>query len=408
MVDVDVIAQIDAYFCTPRHRQLRDDVRRFAQTEIAPHVPAMETDQQIQYELAHRIAAQGWLGPTISGEYGGMGEGHVAKTIIDEEVSTVSAPMGAMVQASQLGTAKIIHYGTLEQRRRWLPAIARGDVLPTIAVTEPTSGGHVLGMTTSARRDGDDYILNGRKVYVGNSHVGTLHGVVARTGAGKNLTAFLVEADRPGLTVAGLEPTLGLHGFSFGELIFDDCRVPTANRIGREGDGWKVAYSSSITYGRPNLTAVSLGIHRALLKDTVAYVKQQRRYGRRLADLSIIKDKIGKMRSHLMTSAANAYLAVSMLDRNLPCDTELINAKYQGVELLLESVRIAVDAHGAAALLRRNHIERYLRDAYHMLTPAGTPEIQLLRLAEAELGTMTGQWSEQLADRIATTPSATS
>jgi alkylation response protein AidB-like acyl-CoA dehydrogenase len=156
----------------------------------------MEASRSVSHELSRLIARQGWIGVTISDRYGGMGMGHLAKTVIIEELARVS---GAMVQASQLGVAKIVHFGTEEQKKRWLPAIASGDCLPTIAVTEPDSGGHVLGMTSSAIRDGDDYLLNGRKVFVGNSHVGDLHGVVVRTGPGsKGLSAFLVESGRPG------------------------------------------------------------------------------------------------------------------------------------------------------------------------------------------------------------------
>src|SRR6476660_4828024 len=165
------------YCTTERHEQLRKEVRSFAEAEIAPRIAEMEASGRIDYELSRRIARQGWLGVTISPEYGGIGLGHFAKTIIIEEVARVSGAMGAMVQASQLGVAKIVHYGNLEQKRTWLPAIAAGRCLPTIAVIERESGGHVLGMTASAVRDGRDYILSGRKVYVGTSHVGDLHGV---------------------------------------------------------------------------------------------------------------------------------------------------------------------------------------------------------------------------------------
>src|SRR5690606_21769570 len=131
---------------------------------------------------------------------------------------------------------------------------------------------------SSAVRDGDDYILNGRKVYVGNSHVGDLHGVVVRTGPGKDgLSAFLVEANRPGFSLAPHKPAMGLHGFSFGELIFDNCRVPAANMLGEEGGGLPVAYSSSVLYGRANLTAVSLGIHQAILDATTAVDRKSTR-----------------------------------------------------------------------------------------------------------------------------------
>jgi acyl-CoA dehydrogenase len=144
--------------------------------------------------------------------------------------------MGAMAQASQLGVAKVLHFGTARQKERWLPRFATGDELPTIAVTEPASGGHVLGMRSSAVRDGDDYVLNGGKCFVGNSHIADVHGVVARTAPGpRGLTAFLVERDRSGLRLGTRGTPAGLHGFSYGELILEDCRVPAANRIGAEG-----------------------------------------------------------------------------------------------------------------------------------------------------------------------------
>ena len=150
-------------------------------------------------ELAEEIAARGWIGVTIPRRYGGMGRGHVAKTVIIEELARVSGAMGAIAQASQLGVAKVLHFGTEPQKRRWLPMFASGELLPTIAVTEPGSGGHVLGMTTTAARDGDEYVLNGAKCFVGNSHIGHVHGVVARTGPGsRGLTAFLVEQGRHG------------------------------------------------------------------------------------------------------------------------------------------------------------------------------------------------------------------
>jgi alkylation response protein AidB-like acyl-CoA dehydrogenase len=349
------------------------------------------------------IAEQGWLGATIGQEYGGMGAGHLAKTIIIEELSRVSGAMGAMVQASQLGTAKIVHFGSDEQRKTWLPAIAAGDCLPTIAVTEPESGGHVLGMSASAVRDGDDYILNGSKVYVGNSHVGDLHGVVVRTGPGsKGLTAFLVESDRPGFRTGPQQAAMGLHGFSFGELIFENCRVPAANRLGDEGDGLSVAYSSSVLYGRANLTAVSLGIHRAILEETTRFATERIRYGKPLSDLPTVKLKLGQMQSRLMTARLAAYHAVHLLDQGLSCDAELMNAKLVNVESAIDSGRNAMEIHAAAGLFTDRPIERYVRDAHHIFAPAGTSDIQLLRLAEVALGQDKGSWSERLSEVVRT------
>jgi len=385
------------YFTDERHDVLRKEVQDFAEREIRPRIPEMEQTKTVHHRLSKMIAEQGWLGVTIGQEYGGMGLGHLAKTIIIEELSRVSGAMGAMVQASQLGVAKILHFGNQVQKRAWLPAIASGRCLPTIAVTESASGGHVLGMRATAVRDGSDYVLNGHKVFVGNSHVGDLHGVVVRTGPGsKGLSAFLVESDRPGFTLAPQQSTMGLHGFSFGELLFNDCRVPATNMLGTEGDGLAVAYSSSILYGRANLTAVSLGIHQAILDTTVQYASERRLYGKPIAELDNIKQKIGQIQSRLMTARITAYHAVHLLDQGLPCDVELMNAKLVNVESALDSAREAMEIHAAAGLSTDRPVERYLRDAFHIFAPAGTSDIQRLRLAEEALGRAKGQWSERI------------
>ncbi|MCM2393613.1 acyl-CoA dehydrogenase family protein, partial [Streptomyces albipurpureus] len=163
---------------TEDHQLLRRTVRDFAQSEIAPRITHMEATGQIERDLVTAMARQGWIGVTIPAAYGGMDAGHVAKTVIIEELSRVSAAMGAAAQASMLGVAKILHLGNDEQQHTWLPQIAEGVCLPTIAVTETESGGHVLGMRSRARRTGSGWVVTGRKVYIGNSHLGHLHGVI--------------------------------------------------------------------------------------------------------------------------------------------------------------------------------------------------------------------------------------
>lgn len=402
---MDTMGTMDSYFTSRRHHQLREEVRSFAEREVLPRVPAMEESRSTAHGISRLIARQGWLGATIPEQYGGMGAGHLAKTLIIEELSRVSGAMGAMVQASQLGVAKIVHFGNEDQKKTWLPAVAAGLCLPTIAVTEHESGGHVLGMAASAVRDGEDYVLNGRKVYVGNSHVGDLHGVIVRTGPGsKGLTAFLVESDRPGFSLGEQQPAMGLHGFSFGELIFDNCRVPAANRLGAEGDGLSVAYSSSVLYGRANLTAVSLGIHQALVEETTRFCAERERYGKPLHALANVKIKLGQMQSRLMTARLAAYHAVHLLDQGVDCDAELMNAKVVNVESALDSARNAMEIHAAAGLFTNRPIERFLRDAHHIFAPAGTSDVQLLRLAEVALGTAKGSWSERLSELVRNQP----
>ncbi|GAA1801609.1 acyl-CoA dehydrogenase family protein [Actinomadura chokoriensis] len=396
-------------FETDDHRDLRKAVRDFVEAEVAPRVAETESSAAIDHVLPTRIARQGWIGVTIPREYGGMGAGHLAKTIVIEELARVSGAMGALVQASQLGAAKIIHFGTEQQKQCWLPPIAAGECLPTIAVTEEESGGNVLDMQASAHRDGDDWVLNGRKLYVGNSHIGHLHGVIVRTGGddirkSKSLSAFLVEHDRPGLTLVPYRPCLGLHGFSFGDLVMRDVRVPAHNMIGVEGEGLDVAYSSSVLYGRPNLTAVALGIHQALLEETVRFAKERHRRDAPLTALRTIEQRIGQINERTMTARTLAYQAAHMLDLGQPCDDELISAKYRGVESLMESALAAMKIHAAAGLRRDRPIERLVRDAFHIDAPAGTGDIQLQRLAESALGTGKGQWSQRLAHVTALQP----
>ncbi|WP_243710846.1 acyl-CoA dehydrogenase family protein [Actinomadura sp. KC216] len=396
-------------FETDDHQELRRAVRAFAGREVAQRVAWMESTQSVDVATSTSIARQGWIGVTIPQVYGGMGAGHLAKTIIIEELARVSGAMGAMVQASQLGTAKILHFGTEEQKRLWLPQIAAGDCLPTIAVTEEESGGNVLTMQATARRDGDYWVLNGRKLYIGNSHLGGPHGVIVRTGpvsaGSRSLSAFLVENTRVGLHTVKHQPSLGLHGFSFGDLVLENVRVPAENMIGDEGDGLNVAYSSSVLYGRPNLTAVALGIHRALLEETVQFATQRHRRGEPLAKLPTVAHRIGQINERVMTARTLAYQAARMLDLGHPCDEELISAKYRGVESLLASALAAMKIHAAAGLRKDRPLERLVRDALHIDAPAGTGDIQLHRLAESALGEGKGQWSRHLAAVTALPPS---
>jgi alkylation response protein AidB-like acyl-CoA dehydrogenase len=390
-----------SYFTTVQHEELRARVRDFAEDKVAPQVGDMEATRAVHVEMSRLIARQGWLGVTVDPQYGGMGLGHLAKTIIIEELSRVSGAMGAMVQASQLGVAKIVHFGDEQQKRRWLPAVCDGRCMPTIAVTEPESGGHVLGMSATAKRVGNDYFLTGRKVFVGNSHIGDLHGVVMRTGPGsRGLSAFLVEAGTPGLSLGRFQPAMGLHGFSFGELIFDNCRVPASSLLGAEGDGLSVAYSSSVLYGRPNLTAVSLGIHQAIVEQTLHFAMTHRRYDQPLSELPTVKQKLGQLQSQLMTARLTAYHAAHLLDEGRPCDAELMSAKLTNVESSLDAARTAMEIHAAYGLDPGRHIERFFRDANHIYAPAGTSDVQRLRLAEVALGTYREQWSARFADQL--------
>ncbi|MFD4830607.1 acyl-CoA dehydrogenase family protein [Streptomyces uncialis] len=392
-------------FFADAHDRLRTQVAGFAAAEVAPRIDHMERTGDVDTGLARLIAAQGWIGATIPRSHAGMGAGHVAKSLVIEELSRVSAAAGAIAQASQLGVAKLLHFGSDEQKQEWLPRIASGSLLPTIAVTEHGSGSHVLGMKSTGEQTGrNTWRLTGRKAWIGNSHLGGPHGVVVRTGPGtRGLTAFLVEGDRPGLHIPPHPTMLGLHGFAFGELHLDGVLIPDANRIGDVGEGLDVAYSSSVLYGRPNLTAVALGIIRAAVDHTSAHVLGLRRYDGPLADLPTIRERIGRMEAHLRTSHVTAYQAAASLDRGLPCDPALMNAKHNTTNAAVDSAREGLEIHGAAGLVA-GPIERLYRDAACLRAPAGTDAVQLHRLASRTLGPHHPEWSARFPTPVTSGP----
>jgi alkylation response protein AidB-like acyl-CoA dehydrogenase len=389
---------------TPDYDALVQRFDEFAAAEVTPRVQHMESDPNaVERDLALLMAEQGWFGVTIPRlPYGGMHAGHLAKTLMIQRMARASGAAGAILQASQLPVSMIIHFGSDEQKALLLPQVASGDTLLSIAVTEEETGSHVLGMETTARRDGSDWIIDGSKVHIGNSHIAHVHCVVARTASAEQagsraLTAFLVEHDRKGLTVEPHRPALGLHGFSFGQLSFDSVRVPDANVIGEVGDGKDIAYSSSILYGRPNLAAVSLGIHEAILDCTTTFLSGRRRYKGTLSDLAVLGDRVGEMKSRLIASRDLAHQASRMLDRGQSCDDRLINSKYLSHKWAVESGQDAMELHGAHALRGDYILSRLWRDIQHTYAPAGTGEVQRQRLAETEFGAPAIQWSERLA-----------
>jgi alkylation response protein AidB-like acyl-CoA dehydrogenase len=294
----------------------------------------------------------------------------------------------------------IINWGSEQQKKQWLPLIAAGEVMLTIAVTEEVSGSQILGMRGHARRSRGGWVLNVDKMHVGNSHIGNLHCVVVRTSDSgpRGLSAFLVESRRPGVSVRPQVPALGLNGFSFGTVVLEDVWVPEENLLGVEGDGRDIADSASVLYGRSNLSAVSLGVHRATVEETLAFAAERQRYGRPLSELSTVEQRLGQMVSNLMTAETLAYLAADMLDRGVPCDRQLMNSNLVNYELGVASARLAMEVHAACGLFTDRPLERFFRDAQLMFAPAGTSDVQRLQLARLSVGAMNqSQWSERFA-----------
>jgi alkylation response protein AidB-like acyl-CoA dehydrogenase len=390
-------------YLTARHHLMWDEADAFAAEYVAPRVARMEAAPgRVERKVADLMAARRWFAVTVPSAFGGLGAGHVAKTILVHRIARVSAAAAAILQATLIPVGALLHFATHEQKRRWLPRVADGSLLLSIAVTEPLAGGHIGGIQTVAERAGGEWIITGSKMHIGNSHLAGAHLVVARTAeagvsASQALTAFMVESDRPGLSVPDHRPGLGLHGFGAGRLDLDHVRVPKDHVVGEIGQGLSVAQSSSILYGRPNLAAVSLGIHEAIVATTTARLKTRPRYRGTLSDLPALRDRIGDMEARLRAARILAYQCVHLLDQGLPCDADLINAKYLGHQWAAQSAQDAMELHGAHALDHDCGLQRLWRDIQHTYPPAGTGEVQRIRLADAAFGEDHIQWSERLA-----------
>ncbi|MFE6939706.1 acyl-CoA dehydrogenase family protein [Streptomyces chartreusis] len=375
-------------FLKPANKALWKAVDDFATNELQPQVERMESaPHRVDRKVARMMAGHRWFGVTVPESFGGMDAGHVAKTILIHRLARTSGAAAAILQAGLIPVAGLLHYGTTEQHAALLPSVADGSVLMSIAVTEPDRGGHIGGMTTAAEWDGRAWVLTGVKAHVGNSHLADLHIVVARTApadtrTSRALTAFLVQGDQRGVNPVRYTSKLGLHGFSFGQIDFDRVRIPPGNVLGEVGQGFDVAQSSSILYGRPNLTALSLGLHEASLSLTTQYLSNRPRYKGTLADVSVVKERLGQMTARMILARIVAYHAVDMLDHGLSCDDELIAAKALGHELATETGNDAMELHAANSLANDYPLQRIWRDMQATYAPAGTGEVQHLLLAD--------------------------
>lgn len=393
---------IDPYL-TAEHLALRNQAREFAQAEIQPRIARLEAaGTHADRDLPRLMGALGWFGVLVGPEYGGMSAGHVGKSVLLAEISYVSGAAGAILQASLIPTLALDYLGSDEQKRQWLPRIARGSSFPTIAVTEPERGSHVLGMSSVAERDGDEWVLSGQKCFVGNSGIADLHLVVVRTGDpghDRSLSAFLVESDRPGVAVT--QPLfVGLHGFTTGTLLLDGVRVPADNLLGSVGDGLEATHIASIVCGRPNLAAVALGLHRRVLEVTKGFLTSRPRYHASLADLPIPADRLAHMQSRFMCAQVVEHDAVRRLDLAMPCDAELCNAKLVNNQAANEAVMAARGLHGGYAARADNVLDRLDRDIRHMGAPAGPDDIQLVRLRQGVIGPHRPQWSQRYLQKM--------
>lgn len=365
---------------------LRKAAREFAENVVAPMVEEMEESEKTPPALVRAIAEHDLLAITIPREYGGLGLGHVARMIALEEIGRVSAATAMLLQVMHLGIEPFVAFGTEEQKRKYLPPLARGGRIATVAVTEATGGSDPTGITTEARKDGDHYVVNGRKVFITCAHIADTAVVMVKTGDDpKSFSTLIVEKGMDGFRPGREEHKIGLRGSNTGDLIMENVRVPAANLLGKEGDGLKISLKAISEVGRPGMTGVALGILRAALEEAARFAKQRVLGGNPISKFQAIQWKLAEILTDLEVSRLLAYRAVAMKDAGERCDTEMAMAKYFSTEAAVRAAKHACDIHGGYGLMKEYKVSRLVRDAQALIPSAGTSDIMKLVLARAAL-----------------------
>jgi butyryl-CoA dehydrogenase len=305
------------------------------------------------------------------------------------EISRACASTGVTVSLHNTLTCEIVwRYGTEAQRRKYLPPLCRGEILGAFSLTEPTSGSDAGSLRTTAVRRGDQYVLSGTKVFVtSGSRAGAII-LFASTDASRGergITAFVVEPWMPGFRAGKREEKMGLRASDTSELVLEDCRVPVENRIGEEGQGFKIAMNA-LANGRAGIAAQAVGIARACLEASLRYAKERRQFGRPIAEFQAIQWKLANMATEIEAARLLTLRAAVLKDRDLPCRAESSMAKVFASEVANRAASEAIQIHGGYGYLQDFPVERYARDARVLTIYEGTSEIQRLIIARELLG----------------------
>src|SRR5712664_3482297 len=366
----------------PEHASFRDGVRELAQAVALPLAAEVDRDRRFPEEAVRAAADAGLMGILIPREYGGAGLDALAFTLCIDELAQACASTSVIVDVhTSVGSEPIVLFGTPEQKRRWLPRLASGELLGAFALTEPAAGSDAASLQTSARRYGDGYVLNGTKVFITNIGRAGLYVVFARTGPEERaagVSAFLVPAETPGVRAGQIFKKMGLNGSPTGELVLEDVVVPAANRLGAEGQGFTVAMRA-LDSGRIGISGQALGIAQAAVDESRALLRER---GREQGDDFLLAD----MATRLESARLLAYHAAWLCSRGRPFTREASMAKLHctdtAMQLAIDSVQLA----GEEGTFAGATFERHLRDAKALQIYEGSNQVQRIVIARHLLG----------------------
>ena len=367
---------------------VRKMVREFAETEVEPIAADVDKEHRFPEETVEKMAKAGFLGIPVPKELGGQGCDVLTYAMCVEELSKVCGTTGVIVSAhTSLCVDPIVTYGTPEQKAKYVPDLASGKKLGAFGLTEPGAGTDAQGQQTKAVLDGEEWVLNGSKCFITNGKEADVYIVIAVTGTVekrgktmKEISAFIVEKGTPGFTFGTKEKKMGIRGSSTYELIFQDCRIPEENLLGKKGKGFAIAMHS-LDGGRIGIAAQALGLAEGALDNTIAYVKERKQFGRAIAQFQNTQFQLADMATKVEAAKMMVYRAAMkkaqfQIDGKTSYSVEAAMAKLYAAEVAMEVTTKAVQLHGGYGYTREYDVERMMRDAKITEIYEGTSEVQ--------------------------------
>jgi len=373
---------------TPEQELIRDSAHEFCEREILPYSRDWDRAEQLDRGLVPKLAAAGYLGATITEEYGGMGLDTVSYCLLMEELGRADSSVRGIVSVNLGLVGKTIaNWGTDAQRREWLPRLASGDALGCYALTEPGSGSDPASLLTRAERDGDDWLLSGSKLFITLGSWAGVALVFARSGeeGARGLTCFLVPTDTTGYSASPIKGKLGLRAQDTAEVFLDRVRVPDSSRLGAAGDGFKVAMSA-LDNGRISLAAGCVGIAQGCLDACVRYAGERRQFGKAISSFQLVQELLADMAVELDAARLLTWRAALLADAGERHTFESSVAKYYASEASVRAANAAVQIHGGYGYVDEYPVGKYLRDARVTTLYEGTSQIQKLIIGRALTG----------------------
>ncbi|MBD7938753.1 acyl-CoA dehydrogenase [Cytobacillus sp. Sa5YUA1] len=369
---------------TEEQEMMRKMVRDFAQAKIAPFVERMEAGE-FPREVLRKMGELGLMGIPIPEKYGGSGMDFMSYIIAINEISKVSATVGVILSVhTSVGTNPIVYFGTETQKQKYVPKLASGEYLGAFCLTEPSAGSDAGSLKSKAVKKGDQYIINGSKVFITNGGEADVYIVFASTDPAlgtKGISAFIVDKDTPGLVIGKDEHKMGLHGSRTLQLSFEDMAVPAENLLGEEGEGFKIAMSN-LDVGRIGIAAQALGISEAALEAATRYAKERVQFGKPIATQQGIGFKLADMATAVEGARLLIYRAAYMRQNGQKCGKEASMAKLFASKTAVEVTTDAIQVFGGYGYTEDYPVERYFRDAKITEIYEGTSEIQKLVISK--------------------------